>query len=251
MRRIVSLLFLQSACALSACALSACANAPDPRTVELDACQRDPLCSGKDAWTPDERCVVRRGCPRWSARRLELPLCASSEAAVRVEKFVESPEAFALPVTLSGRLEVRPACDHNQSLYEQPCGPGCYGFMAMVASFDERDRGRRKARAEMSRRPRYSEVVDRMVAEGRRPTAAALARAEGVALVRADGGPVGCVGDSTAICCEVPLDGRDVRATFARRLERPLDLPSGLLLFRQVDYDKLVLERICAVETPL
>jgi hypothetical protein len=87
-----------------------------------------------------------------------------------------------------------------------------------------------------------------MVAEGRRPGSA---RAEGVALVRADGVPVGCAGDSTAICCEYPIDGRDVRATFARRRERPLDLPSGLLLFRQLDYDGLVLERICAVETPM
>jgi hypothetical protein len=238
----------RSAAACAICALLACTNTPDPRIVELDSCQRDPRCSGNGAWTPDERCVVRRGCPSWSRRRLELPVCAASETAVRVETFVERPEAFALPVTLSGRLEVRPACDHNQQLFEQPCGPGCYGFMAVVASFDERDRARRKARAEMARRPPYSEVVDRMVAEGRRPGSA---RAEGVALVRADGVPVGCAGDSTAICCEYPIDGRDVRATFARRRERPLDLPSGLLLFRQLDYDGLVLERICAVETPM
>jgi len=104
----------------------------------------------------------------------------------------------------------------------------------------------------MSRHPPYSEVVDRMVAERRPPPGGAgPVLAEGVALVRADGVPVGCVGDSTAICCEYPIDGRDVRATFASRRERPLDLPSGLLLFRQVDYDRLVLERICVVETPM
>jgi hypothetical protein len=164
-----------------------------------------------------------------------------------VEKFLERPEAFALPVTLSGRLEVRPACDHNQQLFEHPCGSNCYGFFALVASLDERDRDRRRTRAEMSRDPLYTEVVNRLVAERRPPRGGEARPPAGVDLLGAEGKPVGCMGDETAICCEYPIDGRDVRATFTR-LEHPLDFPSGLLLFRQVDYDKLALERICAVD---
>jgi hypothetical protein len=230
------------ACAIG-CALLACADMPGPRRVELDACQRDPLCSRGDTWTPDERCVVREGCALKRPGR-DLPPCASSENAVRVEKFVERPDAFQLPVTLWGRLEVRPACEHNQPLFEQPCGMNCYGFMALVASLDERDLDRRRTRVEMLRDPLHSEVVDRMVAEGR-PPRGAKRPPEGVALVGAQGVPVGCVGDNTAICCEYPIDGRDVRATFTHRLERQVELPSGLLRFREIDYDRLVLERIC------
>lgn len=228
------------ACAIPACAAELC---PD----RSGACRNDPFCSGSAPARFERPCVVRRGCA--GRRKLEIPPCSESIAAVPIQRFLEKPEAFPLPVIVAGRLEVHAWCTWRPLYLHVPpspgwCGPECQGVMALVAALDEGDPERRRTRIEMIR--------DSFLLEPRYGAPDEMRSARGVALIRPSDrgeGRVRCEGDYTGICCEYPLDGREVRATFRRRLDPPPAQPYGEG-FYFTDYDGLVAEDLCATAGP-
>jgi hypothetical protein len=165
-----------------------------------------------------------------------------SVASVPVQRFLEKPEAFPLPVVVTGRFGVRALCRWKDEYHDPPmpgsCGPFCEAVMALVPAIDERDPARRRTRIEMIRHPVGFEFRDQTADE----------RTKGVALILPPGiagGRVECSGDDTGICCPYPVDGRDIRVTFTRRLDPPPRQPAGEG-FYFVDYDGLMLENICS-----
>jgi hypothetical protein len=141
--------------------------------------------------------------------------CKQPTNAVSVAQFLEAPDKFSLPVTVAGVLAVRdPHCFEGSLAMELSpghCGGGCVAPLALIpeasASFPTPARG-----IALQRDPKDSLSY------------AAV-----------------CHGDLSALCCDLPIDGKIVAASFRPRQ----DLMGAATEGR--DYQGLVVTDICRV----
>src|SRR5262245_2163288 len=186
---------------LLAAGAAACAASP-PLCPDKDACRKNPKCSLVVDTVEDPDCVAQRGCADVAPR--PIAPCPKDLPTVALEQFLADPAAHPLPVTLTGVLMPRsPFCyigGHPLAWPAGRCPASCRSIMALVRE--------PKAGTNLSRgkdlyiRYNYDEY------------------GSGVAVIPPVGarndGPFLCRGDGSAVCCELPIDGRRVAVTFDR-----------------------------------
>jgi hypothetical protein len=160
-----------------------------------------------------------------SVARRPIGPCPKDLPTVALDQFLANPEAHPLPVTLAGILVPGGSRCSRGYFMAYPAGScplSCRAILVLV--------------------PEAKIAANPQPARDLRITGDAWDYGPGVAVLPTNADPFLCRGDDSAVCCQVPIDGRRVAVTFDRARTGPREWPNNI-----GDRDDLTSSAMCVL----